>query len=169
MTDQTFWHANIGTFRATSGGAYNIPGAYGIINRGSAFPTKGAIPVPTGKSGTIISTGVNVRGTGTLFLSELKQDDYLYHKDVVRRIKYITSDTLLVLAEAFPSDITVGETPLNCEAQYFVNIDWKNSHATTTAVLQEAPVGPGTFGRNAGAPISYDASGGGTLEFTVQK
>jgi hypothetical protein len=170
MYNQSVFHPNIATYVAVAGGAYNIPGAYGVIVKGTTFPIKGAIPVPTGKSGTIISTGVNVRGTNTKFLSELKQDDYLYHKDVVRRIKHIISDTLLVLAEVFPTDIATGEIPLVCESQYYVSITWKNTHATTSGIVQEAPCGPvDAPNGNGGAPISYDGSGGGTLEFVCQK
>lgn len=169
MFNQSLWHPEIQTFRAVTGGAYNIPGPYGVIQKGTSFPAKGSIPVATGKSGTIISTGVNVRGTSTKFLSEMKQDDYLYHKDVVRRIKYIVSDTLLVLSEAFPSDITVAEIPKVCESQYYVAIYIKNTNASTSAIVQEAPFGAGNADMNGGSPISYDASGGGTLEFTCHK
>ena len=167
MYNETLSHAELRTFRATTGGAYNIIGAYGVLVRGTTFPTKGAIPVPTGKSGTIISTGVKVRGTNTLFLSQMKQDDFLYHKDVVRRIKYIESDFLLTLEEAFPTDITVGEIPLVCEAQFYKNVLIRNT-GTTPAVLQESPFGVGAD-MNGGSPLSYDASGGGTLEFTMHK
>lgn len=157
------------TFRAQTGGAYNIIGAYGAMASGSAFPTKGAIPIPTGQSGTIISTGKWVRGTSTLFISQMHAGDYLYHKDVVRRIDYVETDTLLVLTQAFPTDIASGEIPMLCQAQFYKAIYAKNTHGSTDAKLQEAPITPGNTFLNEGSPISFDASGGGELEFQVHK
>lgn len=172
MLNETFNHAEVATFRATTSGAYNIPGAYGVIQIGNSFPTTGAIPIPTIRNGTIISQGINVRGTGTLFTKQVKPGDYIYNtaQKVVRMIDYIISDNLLILKQAFPSDISVGVSVLICEQQTFKKIVVRNAHATTNAVLQEAPMAPGqTPFFNGGAPISYDASGGGTLEFTVHK
>lgn len=156
------------TFRATTGGAYNIIGAYGAMMKGSSFPTKGAIPVPTGKSGTIISTGNWVRGTDTKFLSEMQPGDYLYHKDVVRKIDFIDSDTMLKLTQEFPSDIASGEIPLLCQSQFYSAIYAKSTHATVAATLQEAPIAAGNTFLNQGAPISYDATSG-QLQFQVHK
>ena len=102
------------TYRAQTGGRYNILGAYGLMVTGTSFPTKGAIPIPTGQSGTIVSTGKKIRGTSSKFLSEFIPGDFIYHKDVVRRIDYIESDTLMTLTQAFPTDIASGEIPLKC-------------------------------------------------------
>lgn len=156
------------TFRATTGGAYNIIGAYGAMVKGTFFPMKGAIPIPTGKSGTIISAGRRVRGTGTKFTSEMHPGDYLYHKDVVRRIDFVESDTMLTLTQEFPSDITVDEIPLLCPSQMYSSIYAKSTHGTIAAILQEAPIAAGNTFLNQGAPISYDASSG-QLQFQVHK
>src|SRR5688572_942015 len=102
------------TYRAQTGGRYNILGAYGLMVTGTSFATKGAIPIPTGQSGTIVSTGKTIRGTSSKFLSEFILGDFIYHKDVVRRIDYIESDTLMTLTQAFPTDIASGEIPLKC-------------------------------------------------------
>lgn len=170
MINETPWHAEVGTWRATTGGAYNFPGAYGTIYSGSAFPNKGAIPQPVNKNGLIISQGKKVRGTGTLFTSQMKPGDHIYAKDVVRRIDYIESDTLLTLIEGFPTDIATPISPLLCEQQIYRKIAIKNVHASSNAILQEATIAPGTTPFvNGGAPLSYDASGGGTLEITVHK
>lgn len=169
MFNETLYHPEFATFRAATGGAYNLIGAYGVIVKGSNFPAKGAIPIPTGKTGTIISTGIGVRGTGTKFNQEMKPGDYLYHKDVVRRIDYIVSDTLMFLTQAFPSDITVAEIPRYCENQMYKAVYAKNVNASTIATFQEAPLSPSNTFLNGGSVISYDASGGGSLEFQLHK
>jgi hypothetical protein len=169
MINETLYHPEVALWRASTGGAYNFPGAYGVIYTGSAFPTKGAIPQPTGKNGTIISQGTKVRGTGTLFLSQMKPGDFIYAKDVVRQIDYIESDTLLTLKQGFPTDIATGISPLICEQQTYKMIYAKNTNASTAAVLQEAPFAFGNTHVSAGAPFSYDASGGGTIEFEGHK
>lgn len=169
MFNETIFHAEVATFRASTGGAYNLIGAYGVMVSGTVFPAKGSIPIPTGKSGTIISTGKGVRGTGTLFTSQMKPGDYIYSKDVVRRIDYIVSDTLLFLTQGFPTDISVAVIPLICEQQFYKAIYCKNTHATTAGVLQEAPMAAGQTFLNGGSPVAYDTSGGGTLEFQLHK
>lgn len=169
MFNETIFHPEFATFRAATGGAYNLIGAYGVMTKGTNFPNKGAIPIPTGKSGTILTTGKAVRGTGTLFTKEMRPNDYLYHKDVVRRIDYIVSDTLMFMTQAFPSDITVAEIPLYCESQMYKAIYAKNTNTSTVAVFQEAPLAMANTFLNGGAVISYDASSGGTLEFQLHK
>lgn len=156
------------TFRVQTGGAYNIIGAYGQMVSGSSFPTKGAIPIPTGKSGTIISTGKRVRGTGTLFTRELVAGDFLYHKEVVRRIDFIESDTMLTLTQAFPTDIASAEIPLLCPQQQYTSIYAKNTATSGDAKIQESPITPSNTFLNQGSPVSYDATAG-ELEFTVTK
>ncbi len=169
MFNETLSFPENATFRATTGGAYNIIGAYGIRSAGTAFPTTGAIPIPTGKTGTILSTGKKVRGTGTLFTKQMKPGDFIYAKNVVRMIDYIESDYMLTLTQAFPTDIAVAIIPLICECQFYKAIYFKNTHASSSAICQESPISPGNTFLNGGAVISYDASGGGTLEFQLHK
>lgn len=168
MINETKFHAETATFRAVTGGAYNFPDAYGVIKAGTAFQTKGSIPQATAQSGTIISQGKNVRGTGTEF-TKLNLGDFLYQKDVVRQITEIISDTLLVLKEAFPTDITVAVTPLVCKPQIFKKITAKSTHASTAATaLQESPFRVGDEFISGGAPLSYDATAG-EISFIVNK
>lgn len=166
MINETISHDEFAVFRATTGGAYNFPFAYGIIQKGSPFPLKGSIPVATQHYGTIKSTGKNVIGIGTKF-ELLNPGDYLYHKDVVRQIDYIIAPVPgstyqnLVLTEAFPSDITVGETPLVCKRQTFKMLFAESVDTAADAILQEAPFAFGTGkSLSGGAPISYDATNG---------
>lgn len=164
MINETISHDEFGVFAAQTGGAYNFPGAYGVIQKGSAFPLKGSIPIATKHFGTITSEGTAVRGVGTQF-GLLNPGDYLYHKDVVRQIEYIVSDTLLFLEQAFPSSITIGETPLICKRQTFKMVYAESVHATVAATLQEAPF-PALASKSlsGGSPISYDATLG-TIRF----
>ena len=167
MINETLFHDEFAIYRAVTGGAYNIPGAYGVIQKGVSFPAKGSIPVATQHFGTIKSDGVIVRGLGTQF-GLLNKGDYLYHKEVVRQIKDIIADDQLILEQEFPSDITVGETPLVCKRQTFKMVNIYSSAEDTAAILQEAPIAAGDRILSGGAPLSYDATAG-QLTFTVHK
>lgn len=166
MLNETFFHDESGTFRAVTGSTYNIPDSYGSIVRGATFPTKGTIPLAATKIGTFKSEGKAVRGTGTEF-TKLIQGCYLYNGDVLRQVDHVVSDTLMFLKEAFPSNVSVATAVKICERQYFREIFAKNTHASTSAILQEAPFRPADEMKNGGAPISYDASGGGEVSFKM--
>lgn len=168
MFNETMWHAERGVFRAVTGGAYNIPGAYGIIIYGSVFPTKGTIPISTPKAGTIIAQGKNVRGSGTTFLTDVRAGDYLHANDVVREVDYVVSDTLLVLKSGFPTDITSAHGLRVCTPQIYKSIYAKSTDGSNNATLQEAPFVSNDVSVNGGAPISYDA-GSGQISFEVTR
>lgn len=153
-------HDQRNIFRAVTGSAYNIRGAYGIIVYGSAFPRKGTIPLSTPAPGTIISQGRMVRGTNTTFLTgnSLREGYYLHAKDVVRKIRHIISDTLLELEAGFPTDIaSPGEGVRFCKPQSFNSV-YAKSTGTADPTLQEAPFRQNDTTFEGGAPISYDAS-----------
>lgn len=170
MINETLFHPEVAVFRAQTGGAYNFPKAYGVVVNGTSFPTIGSIPQATPKNGTIISQGKNVRGIGTSFTTQMQIGQYIYAKNVVRRITLIISDTLLEINQAFPTDITSpAVTPLICEPQTYKMVYVKNTHASTAAVVQEAPMASGAQMVEGGSPFSYDASGGGTLEIEAHK
>jgi hypothetical protein len=135
---------------------------------GTAFPVKGTIPQPSGLSGTIISTGKLVRGTSTLFSTQIGIGDYIYAKDVLRRVTAVFSDTTLELSQAFPTDISVAVIPLKVPAQGYKSILARNTHASADSIVQEAPMGIGSTFLNQGSPIAYDATGS-ELEFTVTR
>lgn len=158
--NETMWHAEKQTFRVITGGAYTLPGAYGAIAYGAAFPVKGTIPFSKPFQGTIISQGNAVRGTNTRFLTDLSPDDHIHAKDVVRKIAYIVSDTLLFLEAGFPTDITsAGEGLRICKPQIYKKIYAKSTGASD-AIVQEATFKPNDEMTNGGAPISYDAASG---------
>jgi hypothetical protein len=155
---QTQWHDQRNDFRAVTGSAYRIRGAYGIIAYGSSFPRVGTIPLSTPVAGTIISQGPNVRGTNTLFRSQLREGYYIHAKNVVRKILHIISDDLLVLESGFPTDITsAGEGVRYIKPQGFHTI-YAKSTGTADPILNEAPFRQSDTSFQGGAPISYDAS-----------
>jgi len=161
-------------YRAVTGAAYNMLYPDGSIIKGDGtagsgqqFPAKGTIPIARQYSGLVSSTGKNVRVNVDGNFNQLKAGDYLYDGDVLRQIDYITSDKLLVLKEAFPSDLT-DDLLLVCERQFFRYIKAKSTHASAAAILQEAPFIAADEFSNDGAPISYDA-GSGQISFTCHK
>lgn len=155
---ETMWHAQTNDFRAVTGSPYNIRGAYGRIVYGSVFPRVGTIPLSTPAAGLIFSQGVNVRGTNTLFLSQLREGYFLHAKNVTRKIRAIISDTLLELESGFPTDIaSPGEGVRFIKPQSYKSI-YAKSTGTADPVLQEAPFRQTDTSFQGGSPISYDAS-----------
>lgn len=173
MFNETKWHDEQGTYRALTGGAFNFPQGDGSVlsgngsGSGNQFPYKGTIPLARILDGLISSTGKAVRGDIDANFDQLKVNDYLYDGSVLRQIDYIQTSKLLFLKEAFPSDV-VDITIRVCGRQDLKAIYAKNTHASESAILQEAQFAAGGTFLNGGAPISYDASLG-DIEFTVHK
>jgi hypothetical protein len=164
--DELRWHAEIATYRAVTGISANFPNGDGVPTI-ATFPAKGTIPIAKVLTGTISSTGANVRGTGTRFTTELFIDDYLYDADAaVRRITKIIDDELLVLESAFPADVS-GITVRRCTPQTFKKIQVWSSGAAV-AEFQEAPLGAGQHFETGGAPLAYDALTG-AISFVCSK
>lgn len=166
MFNERTWHPESGVFRAVTGGAYNLVGAYGLIVYGTSFPRIGSIPPATPKPGTIISQGPNVRGTNTSFLTDVKEGYFIYAKHVVRRVRHVISDTLLVLESGFPTDIaSLGEGLWICRPQTYSSVYIKST-GSADPTLQGAPFRQNDTFLDGGAPISYDATNG-ELSFEV--
>jgi hypothetical protein len=167
MFNETQSHAERGVLRAITGGAYKLFGPYGTIVSGTTFPTRGTIPMSSPKAGTIISQGTMVRGTSTTFKTDVQEEDYIHANNVVRKVRHVISDTLLELMEAFPADISTAHGLRICRPQVYKSIYAKNTHASTSSLVQEAPFAPADTYFQGGAPISFDATGGGQLDFTL--
>lgn len=158
--NETMWHAENNVFRAVTGGAYRLVGAYGNITEGSSFPRVGTIPISTPKAGTIISTGKMVRGTDTTFLADVKEGYSIHAKNVLRRVRHVISDTLLELEGGFPTDIaSPGEGLRICRPQVYKSVYIKST-GSADPTLQEAPFRQNDTSFDGGAPISYDATSG---------
>lgn len=169
MINETLWHDERGTYRAVTGVMSTFPQADGTIAR-TVLPPVGTVPIARQFAGTITSTGVMVRGTGTSFFSDgLKVGDYIYDGvSALRMIKAIISEDLLELEAAFPSDLS-GDDLRVCERQTFKMISWVNV-GTGICILQEVLLGVGERGLNGGAPVAYDASASnGQIAFTVSQ
>lgn len=155
-------------FRAVTGATSVFPNGAKGVPTSASFPTTGTIPIARSMTGTILTTGVNVRGTGTTFEKDFKIGDFLFNNvKAVRKIVAIESDTVMTLEAAFTSDIAVAIAALKCEPQIFKMIQIENTGAGA-AEVQEAPFAPGSRIITYGAPIAYDASAG-TLAFTVSR
>jgi hypothetical protein len=168
MFNQNMWHAEKGTFRAVTGGAYRLPGSYGRIIYGSSFPKQGTIPISHPRAGTIISQGPMVRGVGTSFTTDIQIEDYIHANGVVRKVKFIMSDTMLELEGGFPSDITIPVGFRTVMPQQFNSIYAKSTGYSDATALQETPFRQNDTFLNGGAPISYDATSG-EIDFTLSR
>jgi hypothetical protein len=179
LLNETIFHDERGTYRAKAGGAYNFPMGDGSIRKGDGsggsgqtFPAAGTIPFAREVEGLTLSThGVDVRGSAD-FPTTIKVSDWLYNGGAggsheVREIESIEG-TLIKLKQAFSVDINASIV-LVCARQDLKKIVIENVHATTSALVQEATLGPGKRFVNGGAPVTYNQAGGGTLEFTVHK
>ena len=168
MFNETVAHAEKAVFRAITGGAYKLPGPYGLIIEGTNFPSIGTIPVSSPKAGTIITQGKMVRGTNTTFKTDVQEEDYIHANNVVRKVRHVISDTLLELEHSFPTDISTAHGLRVCRPQVYKSIYAKNTDADNEATLQEAPFAPNDTFFQGGAPISYNA-GSGRIDFTLSQ
>lgn len=68
------------------------------------------VPASALKTGTIRTIGINVIGTGTLFLSEVKPFDWIVDitNDEIRKVVTRRDDTYLAIDSPFTSDIAAG-------------------------------------------------------------
>lgn len=167
MVNETLFHNESGVFRAVTGGTYNLPNSYGEIMSGTSFAKKGTIPVCVTSLGTMKSGGKTVRGTGTQF-TRLLVGSYLYDGSVLRQIDYIVSDTMLVLKQAFPTDLSVATPVKFCERQFYKMIIATSTDTANSAILNEAPFRPNDKVFDGGAPYSYDATTG-EISFQVSQ
>lgn len=157
-------------FRAVTGVTSVFPNAQFGIPVSGTFPTKGTIPRARQMTGTLVTAGVYVRGTGTFFERDFKIGDFVYNNDkAVRKIVSIESDILMTLEATFTADVTVAVNALKCEPQIFKVIQVE-SLGTVAAEVQEAPLGVSSRFISWGAPIAYDAStANAQICFTVSK
>lgn len=179
MINETIWHDERATYRAITGGAYNFPMGDGSIVKGDGgvgsgqdFPAAGTIPIAREIESITISTNDRDVRASANFPTTIKVGDYLYNGGAggsheVREIEMIDG-TMMKLKQGFSVDIN-DSIVLVCGRQDLKMIVINNVHASTSALLQEAPIAFGKTFLNGGAPVSYDTSAGGTLEITVHK
>jgi hypothetical protein len=134
----------------------------------SVVTGKGSIPTATAVTGTLSSSGTRVTGTGTKFLSEFREGDYLFNSTAatnpaVREVLHILSDTVMVISSAFPADVS-GISALRVRGKYRA-VGIVNSGAAT-GKLNEGDLASGSSvtvnAPNIGyvaKPISYNATG----------
>ena len=166
MFNQNKWHAEKATFRAVTGGPYSLLGPYGTIVSGNSFPSVGTIPVSIPKTGTLITQGKMVRGTGTTFKADVQEEDYIHDSNVVRKVRHVNNDTLIELEQAFPADIAVATGLRVCRPQVYNAIYAKSTGSGANATLQETTFVENDTFMNGGAPVSYNA-GSGQISFEM--
>jgi len=116
---------------------------------------KQTVPVSANGTGTIATTGIHVKGTGTKFVAEMPAGSWLvnltaneYHK-----VKSVLNDTMAELEQAFGSDIAGGTTPniiINSKLdirELSVIIPLGNASGEVDGVSLEAGL-PVSFGKN---------------------
>lgn len=87
-------------------------GANHTNNTYDVITDKRAIPYASNGTGTIITTGIAITGTGTSFLSELPAGSWIVDltQDELRKVVRVDSDTVAILDYAFTSDLS-SQTP----------------------------------------------------------
>jgi hypothetical protein len=134
--------------------------------------TAGVFPASSTKTGTITSTGTDVRGTGTLFLTEVRKGDYIWCQNQIRKVTVIYNNTRLTVNAAFAPDVaaqalkTVRQVP-NIKLS-ISNVDSVTAYlGTLTADAQILEPGQSVnyTSDNGMGPIAYNPNGG-TLNIT---
>ena len=137
----------------------------------SGFAVKGTIPTFSVLTGTCVTVGNKLIGTGTLFTTELVGKNFHYSdvQNATRRIFAVYDDALAILENAYASDIA-SET-MKSTQPLDVSVACINLSTTITSKFIERDLLPGAI-RNTGTgiqdPISYDANGG-SLEFLTRR
>ena len=106
--------------------------------------SKTTVPVYTTKTGTITTSGKNVIGVGTLFVTEVRPGDWMVdinNFDELRKVVSITDDTHLVVDSPFQGDILVA-APFRTVRSRAKQISIANAGATDATVDGE-PLIPG--------------------------
>jgi len=167
MLNQTKIHLEERTYDIITGQTHPILGV---------IPNTGVIPLPETKTGTISTdntdstAGCIVRGTSTLFTTELFVGDFLYNSGRIRKIKYIHSDTMLELEYPFPaslSSVAVSVPPRN--TYRMITARSIDISATGNPKLQESEFPAGAATVNGGSPLTYDVSVYGKIHFQVSQ
>lgn len=134
---------------------------FGIPNWEGEKSDKSTIPAPETLTGTISHTNgtVVVTGTGTKFMSELQDGQYIYANDVVRRIEQRIDDTRLLVKSTFGANLSNVDLKMSRPGIYR-KVSIKNTGANDGTLFgNDFPAGETVnFFEEAGlTPIVYDA------------
>lgn len=125
---------------------------------------QGCLPAPQILTGTLVSLGTTVTGTGTNFTKDIIKGMWIYSSlnNAVREVDYVNSATQLVLKSAFTTPMA-GETFKCPFAGYYRSIGCVNTGGASgmfneVALANTDPMV--NFNNNFGlAPVAYDATG----------
>jgi hypothetical protein len=167
MLNQTKIHLEERTYDIITGQTHPILGP---------IPNVGVIPLPLTKTGTFSTdnadstAGVLVRGTDTLFTTELFVGDFIYNNGRIRKIKYIHSDIMLTLEFAFPASLTAQIVAVPPRNTYrMITARSIDISSTGNPKLQESEFPHGSATVNGGSPLTYDVSVYGKIHFQVSQ
>ena len=100
------------------------------------YPTTGTIPKGLAGTGTLVSLGVKLTGTGTLFLTQLRPGDFIFtNGGQLLEIVTVTSDTLAITKVA-ANPVLAGATFTICRAT-FKRVQIQNIGAGSSTILGE--------------------------------
>lgn len=124
----------------------------------------GCLPTPQVLTGTLVSSGTTVTGTGTNFTKDILRGMYIYSSlnNAVRRVAYVNSATELVLSSAFTTPMA-GETFKYPFSGHYRSVACVNTGGAT-GIFNESPLANTDPMVNINneyglAPIAYDATG----------
>lgn len=136
---------------------------------------KRTVPFNQAGTGTLQTVGTTVKGTGTLFMTEMPTGSWVVDlaQDQIRRVIRVDSDTRAYLSQAFTSNLaaltTVNVIPRNNDRAVSISIQIPSSAADGEVDGQVLPAGTSiTFskdsrshsgGRDLVDPIVVDATG----------
>lgn len=142
-----------------------------------SIPTTGCIPLPETLTGTITTNnaggptagdGKIVIGSGTIFLTEVAPGDFIYNGTSVRKVRYVFSDTMLEIENAFPSSLTT--QALKVPKRMLYKRIQVSCAGSANSIVQEAALKIGDIIVTGGTPLAYDAAAANSeLEFTCSK
>lgn len=102
------------------------------------------VPASTAGTGVITSSGTFITGVGTLFSSEVRQNDFIFDavtNKEVRRVLSVGSDTFLSIDQAFSAPIAGGAFRIVRSSLVFIGIACPTG---VTAKIDNASVPAGT-------------------------
>lgn len=112
------------------------------------------VPLSATGTGTVSTQGIAIIGSGTAFKTELRTGSYLFNgSDEIRRVRYVETDTLAYLEDAFTAD-------LSSDALLFVD----SKKAQTKSISALMPLGESGATVNGtdmieGVPVTFEKTG----------
>lgn len=157
-----------------------------FTNQPIVVSAKQTIPASVGCTGTFITQGTGIVGTGTLFFTELPINSYVYDasSNEIRRVTRVDSNTTAWLTKAFTADLSSAQHQIisasKCTAKQYVftAVTAVGQQVDNTGTLVDSfPVGVPIYISKLGnsrtsfrdllKPVIIAPTGGGTIKVQV--